>query len=360
MLGAPRRRAPRRSLIVPIGFHFAPDAERARLIDRRMHRELGASLAHIAARASGIVDFDADGLARLVDNLAAGGPVAPSVFARYFDLVTAITEEDAVETVRLLDALVRAEPASRAMAIHTLGDDALGDDTARYMRMMNSDPSLDLGFGIPERDVAAAFAARLDDGFRLLDTALPELAGEIRAIIRTIIIAGSEPTKTYQFDGGSHYQLWGALFLNANFHPDRVAVAEVLAHESAHSLLFGFCTDEALVLNDDEVLYASPLRVDPRPMDGIYHATFVSARMHWAMTALSASPVLDSAERERAREAAASDMRNFHAGYAVVAEHGALTALGAAVMANAKAYIDQAEAGDRDPEGAKRAFSRAG
>jgi HEXXH motif-containing protein len=47
-------------------------------------------------------------------------------------------------------------------------------------------------------------------------------------------------------------------------------VAEVLTHEAGHSLLFGLTVDEPLVLNLDDVLYPSPLREDPRPMDDIY------------------------------------------------------------------------------------------
>lgn len=61
---------------------------------------------------------------------------------------------------------------------------------------------------------------------------------------------------------------------------------EVLAHEAGHSLLFGLTVDEPLVLNLDDVLYPSPLREDPRPMDDIYHAAFVSAHMALAMETL--------------------------------------------------------------------------
>ena len=82
------------------------------------------------------------------------------------------------------------------------------------------------------------------------------------------------------------------------------------------------------------------LRADPRPMDGIYHATFVSARMHWAMTHLIRTGLLSSEEVEQARAAARLDAENFHSGYGVVAEHGRLTNIGKALMAGAKAYMD--------------------
>jgi HEXXH motif-containing protein len=143
----------------------------------------------------------------------------------------------------------------------------------------------------------------------------------------------------FQFDGGSSYLLWGGLFLNATSHPDEVTMVEVMAHESAHLLLYACAADEALVENGDEELYRSPLRVDERPMDGIFHATFVSARMHWAMSRLLESGELDEEARRCAEAARMSDAQNFWSGHGVVAEHGRLTATGAAVMQAAAGYM---------------------
>jgi HEXXH motif-containing protein len=194
-------------------------------------------------------------------------------------------------------------------------------------------------FQPPAAEAVENFRERFAAGHALLSDALPELAGEIRALVREVVLATSPDAAPFQFDGASAYQLWGLLFLNPKFHPTPVAVAEVLAHESAHSLLFGFTFDEPLVFNDDEERYASPLRPDPRPMDGIYHATYVSARMHWAMTRLAASPLADEEMRAAALKAAAADMENFEKGHEIVARHGRLSATGEALMREALAYM---------------------
>ena len=81
--------------------------------------------------------------------------------------------------------------------------------------------------------------------------------------------------------------------------------AQALAHESGHNLLFGFCASESLVENADEELFASPLRADPRPMDGVFHATYVVARMHQTLTRLLEANVLDD-EPNRSRAARTS------------------------------------------------------
>ena len=95
----------------------------------------------------------------------------------------------------------------------------------------------------------------------------------------------------------------------------------------------------ALVLNPDNEYFPSPLRRDLRPMDGIYHATFVSARMHWAMSGLIESGQLDIHERETAEQARIADQKNFNAGYEIIAAHAQLTYTGEQVMANAKKYM---------------------
>ena len=279
-------------------------------------------------------------MARLVQRLSSGLRYAPSVFGRYYRLVLAITNDDLAATEALFVRLARAEPMTESLDIVSLADDGLGDDADLFVSLMNGDEQTEIGFQAPDPEVAATFRKRLTSGLRLLDHTLPELSGEIAAIIRQIVIAGGDPSKRLQFDGGSHYQLWGGLFLNGAFHADDVAIVEVMAHECAHSLLFGFCTEEALVTNEDDELFASPLRIDLRPMDGIYHATFVSARMHLAMSALAGHDSLSASDRSRARAAAALDLRNFDAGYTVVAEHGRLTGLGRGLMEGAKAYID--------------------
>ena len=323
-----------------IDLDFAPDAARARAIDASMLGSLGDSLAYLRQAIGGELVFDGGAISRLIEDLSAGQSVAPGVFARYYELVTAIEDGDEPEATRLLAELAAAPRIGKDCRILELASADLGDECRRYSRMMSGDSDLDIGFGPPDAEAAVRFRAGLAAGFSLLDRAAPQMAGEIRALVRELIIAGCDPTKPYEFDGGSHYQLWGALFLNGANDPNPVLVAEALAHECGHSLLFGFCVDEALVENDDDELFASPLRQDQRPMDGIYHATFVSARMHWLMARLSENAALPYADRQTAAEAAKVDRRHFEAGYGVVADHGRLTRLGRGLMARAKAYMD--------------------
>jgi len=318
---------------------FRPDRQRARKLNFRMNSELGESLQHVCDQAQGELSYDRIALRTLVDHLLEGRNVPPATFAHYFELVKAIYADAREEAERRLKLLAETDLSERPLEITALGSPELEEATQIYFAKWSENMGPSLGFREPTGKIAQEFQVRLSEGLDLVRQALPELHGEIEAIIHQIVIVGSNPESKYQVDGGSHFQLWGALFLNGHFHPDRIAVAEVLAHESAHSLLFSFCTDEALTNNDEEMTYKSPLRPDPRPMDGIYHATFVSARMHWAMTELAKFGGLTADERARALKCAEEDRLNFLSGYSVVEQHGDLTETGATLMANARDYI---------------------
>ena len=170
---------------------------------------------------------------------------------------------------------------------------------------------------------------------------LPDLHAEITGIVREIILLREPHGDERQFHGASHYQFWGLLLLNPKHHRTPLDVVEVLAHEASHSLLFGLTIDEPLVLNSDTDLYPSPLRQDNRPMDGIYHATYVSARMCMAMETLAASNKISKEDRTKAQNAAAIDRKNYEAGLGVVLEHGRLSQTGRQILEHAREWMDQ-------------------
>ena len=318
-------------------YGFLPDIDRAAQLDAWRHADLADSLEHISEACRENLPTVTETLTPVIACLRSGKQLCPDAFGDYFELGEALFDKDA-ERASKAAALLAAVPergGSLRIACRGSGeisrledslDRRLGDEAASFAPLAPED--------------GAAFVKLLDEGFELLHAGFPELEGEIRAIIHEIVLAQAPKGAKMEFDGASHYQFWGLLLLNPRHHPTRLAVAEVLAHEAGHSLLFGLTREEPLVRNPDEELYASPLRVDPRPMDGIYHATFVSARMALAMETLAESGVLTDEEREQALDAAAKDRENFASGDGVVREHGDLTDSGAQIMANARAWIE--------------------
>ena len=111
-----------------------------------------------------------------------------------------------------------------------------------------------------------------------------------------------------------------------------------LIHESSHLKLFSAYLDDEIVLNDPNEVYSSPLRREARPMNGIYHAAFVLARMvsfmHNLRTTGQAGAVIGTG-------LAALDSRingavqGFEAAYDVISSQGQLTSLGRTIIEEA-------------------------
>jgi hypothetical protein len=325
---------------------FGPDADRVRVLDRFMRRRLAESLRYILRQADGQLDVDQGVAMAFADRLEAQ-PASPLAFSYYSDAVLAIEDDDLSAASEVLGHLFRLPPAAGDLAIVDIADPERDPAARQFASFINADPSITFDIFPPTPAASAACRGQIDGAFKLLDAADPALAGEIRALLRLIVLAaGNDDPKAYTFDGASSFMLWGAIILNTNRGPDPTGAAvnmvQMLAHESAHNLLFGIGADEALVNNDPADLYSSPLRIDPRPMDGIYHATFVTARMHRAVARLLDSDALSAPERAKARLDLADNARRFGAGYETVTRHGDLSPLGKAVMDGAAAYMASA------------------
>jgi hypothetical protein len=321
---------------------FEPSARRARFLDRRMRRDLAASLRYIFSQANGRLAISEEAFQDFLSRLERQ-PVSPLAFSFYCDAVLAIEEDDVEEASRLLGDLIKLPAHPGGPVLAELADPGQDAVARRLVRFIDTDPSIEFEVFAPSRDAAEKCRGVVNAAFALMDAGDSEQAAEIRALLREIVLAaGTKDPKALTFDGASSFMLWGAIIINANRSDGELAMAQMLAHESAHNLLFGLCADDPLVENSDEELYSSPLRMDARPMDGIYHATFVTARMHRVVRRLLESRVLSAPLEEKARKELAENRRLFDQGIKVVREHGRLTPMGEAIMRGAENYMASA------------------
>ena len=123
------------------------------------------------------------------------------------------------------------------------------------------------------------------------------------SLVRMVVLgAPRSADSTDLFNGASTFFLWGASLLNANLRRSSISILDLLVHESSHVLLFGLSADGGLTTNSGRERYDFPVRKDKRPIDGIFHACFVSTRVHLAMERLVSSGVLDEEGVKIARE----------------------------------------------------------
>lgn len=318
-------------------YAFAPNAQRARDLDRVRHSDLTHSLKHITDSCHSALPAVTAALAPVLERLGNNGRLATEAFGEYYTLTEALLAGDHAAAIQSAQRLSRAEARSDDLIIRYRG----AADNVTLDHALDRRLGEDLEFAPLPQEEAPDFPELLHAGFDLLRDGFEELYHETRTIVHQVVLAQAPEGSKLEFDGASHFQFWGLLFLNPRHHKTRLAVAEVLAHEAGHSLLFGLMRDEPLVKNPESERYSSPLRIDPRPMEGIYHATFVSARMALAMETLANSGALTAAERAEAQQAAEKDRENFAKGISTVHEHGDMTDSGKQIMDNAEAWINQ-------------------
>ncbi len=314
-------------------FAFEPSPARTRAIDRDLRGALADSTTLVlreATRAGFAWDGDLDGWARALRETERA---PPRLWAAYHALVDAITrgEGDAIRPLAT-DLLAQSPrvPAPPGTVLALAACDLGATDAARYEAVLDNDPA------VPLRLVGAS-AAEVERvgglcgaGRDLLGETCPALLDEIDTLGHQIVLADS--AEGSRFGGAASVFLWGAVALNPSRVPDRVTLVESLAHEAAHALLFGLTRGVDLTANDPAARYASPLRADPRPMEGLVHATYVLARMCYALHALQRSARLDEVERALVRAKLAANRARYDDGLSTVTSHAVFTAEGVIIF----------------------------
>ena len=311
---------------------FLPDPARARDTDAAVRHHVAGSLASVADALAPALPDSRPVLDRLTRALR-DGPVRPSVVALYSDIVQAISEEDQdalAGTLRHAGALGDLESEAPFRPV-TLRDDDLGPGlAASYRRHADDDPEVPLDLA-PADPAAMAEATRtLAETMGLIAAADPELSGELAALVREVVFAANAGNGP-DFGGATTFYLWGASVLNIEGAADPLALAEALVHEAAHTRLLGDSLGRPLATNPAEERYASPLRPDPRPMEGIVHANYVVARLHYL-----AGKLFEGSERTKRQ---AENRARFLAGDEIIMRHAALTPTGTAIYAATRDYM---------------------
>jgi HEXXH motif-containing protein len=119
--------------------------------------------------------------------------------------------------------------------------------------------SVDLG-GHPETEWVAAICTALS----AIETGLPAMASDVALVLQQVVPTGFDPDKhlscSYQEDVGTVY---------ASLHPQVLTMAEAIVHEVSHNKLNALLDLDPIVDNGRDELHASPLRPDPRPIQGV-------------------------------------------------------------------------------------------
>ena len=328
---------------------FFPSRPNGTTARRQIQERLAESIGHVLEQCRGKVAFDEAAGSALLALLKSDQAVRPEVFSGYFRIVRAIMDrpEDPWDVQRsaieaaLGHLLSGPFHADKGVAVHPLSPIFFNADQERELRDNFVSESLsDSQIITVDAATADAMSAKIEGAVTLIRDHAPSTFSEFECCVSEIVPAsGRNSAEGLEFGGCSSLERWGSILINIDAQPSTLALCESLIHEGAHNVLFGTSPVEFHIRNRPDELRRSPLRIDPRPLDGIYHATFVLARMCYGMREFAASPTLEQAMRDEARTRADEALKLFWDGYAVLDEHADYTDDGRAIMTAAHDYM---------------------
>ena len=218
-------------------------------------------------------------------------------YAAYFDLDACMrpdVETSETQMAQVIDHFKRrlagrinltANPGNPRIA-NFAADFYPPEDLDRMSRWWDTEPAnrMDMA-GVNEVEFERSLGA-IRTAMDYLSKAAPDLHGEIEVLIRDIVLAKPGESALINYSGASSFGVWGAITINAETQCDWSQFYRQLVHETGHNLLFALARDEPLVKADPSIRGRSPIRGDPRPLDGIFHAAYVSAREALAFESL--------------------------------------------------------------------------
>ena len=309
---------------------FVPHPASAAMdLDQGMREDLAASLAKIAAMTAGVLPQE-PGLEAALGHIR-GHRIEPGVFALYYDLVFALQASDLATAAPLWSELLRRAGSEPAPGLLRFGPRELGADAERLSRLLTIGSARPPEFCDPSDGDWIRFVETAPAALALLERAVPAWPEELRRMVVWTLAAVPGPGPDAPlYSGGSSVMAWGALMVNVKDAPGRVRVLDVITHEETHLLLLGAALAEPLVTNPVEERFRTELRPIPRPMNAMYHSTYVSGRSLWLCRALQdrCAAELSPAELEQVESSAELQRGRFEQGLQLIRRDARLTPLG--------------------------------
>ena len=184
----------------------------------------------------------------------------------------------------------------------------------------------------------------LKQAYSLLRQSSTEAYAELAAFSPVWLLASAQEGSKRSFGGYSSSLAWGTIALNVEIQ-GRIPILLQVVHEMAHQLLFALAAETPMVFNHPGELFPSPLRDDQRPMDGVMHACFVSARTHDVLGHIQASSAwknLEWADQQQIQKQRLSCIQAASNSLPIIDAGAQLSALGQRVVTAIRQIVQSA------------------
>ena len=326
--------------------YFLPSVDHARTCRAEMDALLLASMAEMSQASSSVAESEASRPPYFLD------------YAAYFDLSIGDSGGEALDEQARSFA---ADAVARRLSVPEHGDPAAAmpritrfstaDYSTRQLDQMHRwwdiEPANRMAMTDPSDEEFDTVSAAVRTAMEHLALAAPEMHGEVEVLIRDIVLSKPDGTQRLNYSGASSFALWGALTINAETQREWLQAYRQIVHETAHNLLFAIARNGELVTVDAAERAQSPIRADPRPLDGVFHAAFVSARESLAYDRLlvrhEREGMLGAGDPEILEDLLELSVVAFYDALDTLrAQDGLLSAFGAGILDDCEAYMSEA------------------
>ena len=323
---------------------FSPGRETGIALRRCLNDDFAKGLAYVFDACARHIEIPGCASEALLNRIRAGSRETPFMYALYFELLEAIERDRLDDAKSLIARMVTLEPAESGILLTSLRPEEFPWDPSIFAGYFAAEEDSDTSFTAPPAEAVPPRKAQTGAALELISRAAPGLAAELEEIVTTVVLAravplGDESGQVDPWQGASALRAFGSILANDELDPSVIDCAVSLIHEESHNALFALSPSEGVVSNADGERQASPLSRDPRPFEGIFHATFVIARVVYGMEIMLNSGRLTGEEQQQAAQAAESHRPLFFDGLKTLRRRARLTAQGEAALDAAEAYM---------------------
>lgn len=321
-------------------FDFEPDGARAATLGAEINRRLIGSLRYVFGEVGETLGCSATDFDIWLATLERAERLDPLLHTLFHTLVAEVEAGDWHIARGHAARLLTLGAAPPGLGIHPVdADDAAPRPVRLFGRFADLEEANRLDLIAPTPELVAGIMPQIDQALDLIRRNDPAMDEEFRALVKELLLVSQAPEHLFTTAAVSCFQNWGGLLFNPVVQRDVLDIVELIAHECTHLLLFALALDEPLLTNPPDQLYFSPLRGAPRTMDGVYHATIVSARVARALLRQAQSQDADPAHRDVAMSRGRRSIELFDDGVAIILSDDALTPLGRDVLDSARAAM---------------------
>ena len=316
-------------MIDNIFFTATPSASRTLAIGEEYRRLLIKNLIGCISALQVSMDLDFSAILLKYKSLDTATKFSPAIFTYFIKLVNACKSGkvaeiiDALHYLNVLDASTIFDSAFKISSILTEPWEMDFITCLRGHEMPNGNNEPMLVLPILTSDLSY-YENIVSTFFELIQKADSDFYGEFQANVTRLKLFNGKALKA-----ATAAEIFGTIVMRIPNVTEDIDLhfAENLIHEASHLQLDMLLAFDEMVLNDDSERYSAPLRIDTRPMLGIFHATFVLSRMVRLFTKFTE---VDS--RAAVRFKLEQFRKQFEQGFETVHKHGRLTERGQLVF----------------------------